>query len=286
MLKVGQDYLHTLLIDTGRATDVLFQRAIEVLGLTDFVKASTTTITGFSGSKELATGIITLLVQADPVEINRKGDKIVKPYFNGIRSPKLKGIEGNSTGGAINHGGTGVLGHGKNAHGQTIRMGFELYPHVANAIIFMYSNKGFDIMELYACQVEECKFIFEAKTIQRMELLVLSTLKWRMRVVTPFTFMDYFFRIEYLEFKPFEVNAAVLISVIRKTNLDKYEPSFIKNVQKERFFKCLELIHELQRSAAVQSLPQNPIGVLDVSCLSYKSDELPTVSSANPSQAD
>ncbi|KAF6166140.1 hypothetical protein GIB67_023850 [Kingdonia uniflora] len=43
-------------------------------------------------------------------------------------------------------------------------------------------------------QVEECKFIFEAKTIQIMELLVLSTLKWRMRAVTPFTFMDYFFR--------------------------------------------------------------------------------------------
>ncbi|KAF6172462.1 hypothetical protein GIB67_006975 [Kingdonia uniflora] len=44
-------------------------------------------------------------------------------------------------------------------------------------------------------QVEEYKFIIEAKTIQRMELLVLSTLKWRMRAVTPFTFMDYFFQI-------------------------------------------------------------------------------------------
>ncbi|KAF6152917.1 hypothetical protein GIB67_039624 [Kingdonia uniflora] len=54
----------------------------------------------------------------------------------------------------------------------------------------------------------------------------------------------------------------------------------------ERVFKCLELIHELQRSAAVQSVPQNPIGVLDVTCLSYKSDELPAVSSANSSQAD
>ncbi|KAF6159400.1 hypothetical protein GIB67_032171 [Kingdonia uniflora] len=127
-----------------------------------------------------------------------------------------------------------------------------------------------------------------------MKLLVLSTLKWRMRVVTPFTFMDYFFRknnddlpppssqisrlvefilrltrgIEYLEFKPSEIAAAVSISVIRETNLDKYEPYFIKNVQKERVFKYLELIHELQRSAAVQSVPQNPIEVLDVSCLS------------------
>ncbi|KAF6152918.1 hypothetical protein GIB67_039625 [Kingdonia uniflora] len=47
---------------------------------------------------------------------------------------------------------TSVFGHGENAHGQTIRMSFELYTHVANAIISMYSKKGFDIMELYACQ--------------------------------------------------------------------------------------------------------------------------------------
>jgi len=40
--------------------------------------------------------------------------------------------------------------------------------------------------------VGESKFIFEAKTIQRMELLVLSTLKWRMQSITPFTFLDYF----------------------------------------------------------------------------------------------
>lgn len=43
-------------------------------------------------------------------------------------------------------------------------------------------------------QVGESKFLFEAKTIQRMELLVLSTLKWRMQAVTPFSFLDYFIR--------------------------------------------------------------------------------------------
>ncbi|KAF6151373.1 hypothetical protein GIB67_012233 [Kingdonia uniflora] len=117
---------------------------------------------------------------------------------------------------------TGVLGHGKNVHGQTIRMGFELYIHVANAIISLYSMKGFDVMELYAYQ--NTMVLFEAE--------------------------------------------------LKSNNLA---------LLKERVFKCLELIHELQRSAAVQSVPQNPIGVLDVSCLSYKSDELPTVSSANSS---
>jgi cyclin D1/2/4 len=34
--------------------------------------------------------------------------------------------------------------------------------------------------------------VFEARTIQRMELLVLSTLKWRMQAVTPFSYIDYF----------------------------------------------------------------------------------------------
>jgi cyclin D1/2/4, plant len=34
--------------------------------------------------------------------------------------------------------------------------------------------------------------VFEGRTIQRMELLVLSTLKWRMQAVTPFSYIDYF----------------------------------------------------------------------------------------------
>lgn len=36
------------------------------------------------------------------------------------------------------------------------------------------------------------KFLFEAKTIQRMELVVLTTLKWRMQALTPLAFVDYF----------------------------------------------------------------------------------------------
>lgn len=41
-------------------------------------------------------------------------------------------------------------------------------------------------------QVGDPKFVFEAKTIRTMELLVLSTLKWRLRVLTPCSFIDYF----------------------------------------------------------------------------------------------
>ena len=36
--------------------------------------------------------------------------------------------------------------------------------------------------------------MFEAKTIQRMELLVLSTLKWRMHPVTPISFFEHIVR--------------------------------------------------------------------------------------------
>uniref|UniRef100_A0A2K1XP97 B-like cyclin n=1 Tax=Populus trichocarpa TaxID=3694 RepID=A0A2K1XP97_POPTR len=43
-------------------------------------------------------------------------------------------------------------------------------------------------------QVEDSKYVFEAKTIQRMEILVLSTLKWKMNPVTPISFLDYITR--------------------------------------------------------------------------------------------
>lgn len=41
-------------------------------------------------------------------------------------------------------------------------------------------------------QVGDARYVFEAKTVQRMELLVLTTLNWRMHAVTPFSYVDYF----------------------------------------------------------------------------------------------
>ncbi|WZY76526.1 hypothetical protein YC2023_022910 [Brassica napus] len=48
------------------------------------------------------------------------------------------------------------------------------------------------VPHLFDFQVEGVKYIFEAKTIQRMELLVLSVLDWRLRSVTPFSFLSFF----------------------------------------------------------------------------------------------
>lgn len=43
-------------------------------------------------------------------------------------------------------------------------------------------------------QVQDTKYVFEAKTIQRMELLILSTLKWKMHPVTTHSFLDHIIR--------------------------------------------------------------------------------------------
>ncbi|XWS21430.1 hypothetical protein CRYUN_Cryun30bG0054200 [Craigia yunnanensis] len=169
-------------------------------------------------------------------------------------------------------------------------------------------------------QVGESKFVFEARTIQRMELLVLSTLSWRMQAITPFSFMDYFLYklnddkiplrssilrsiqlisstikgIDFLEFKPSEIAAAVAISVAvetRTVDTEKAISVLIQHVQKERVMKCVELVHDLslvggsvkEGNAPVPSVPHSPIGVLDAACLSYKSDDTTVGSCANSS---
>ncbi|XP_062100184.1 cyclin-D4-2-like [Humulus lupulus] len=172
-------------------------------------------------------------------------------------------------------------------------------------------------------QVGDPKFLFEAITIQRMELLVLSTLKWRLQTSTPCSFVDYFLSkisddqfpsmsslcqsaqlilgtirgIDFLEFKPSEIAAAVAISVsgeIKAVDIDRAICSFT-HVHKGRVLKCLELIKDLSlisrctngvsgSASAPSSVPQSPVGVLDAAtCLSYKSDELTVGSCANSS---
>ncbi|XP_022740205.1 cyclin-D4-1 [Durio zibethinus] len=177
-------------------------------------------------------------------------------------------------------------------------------------------------------QVGEPKFVFQAKTIQRMELLVLSTLKWKMQVLTPCSFIDYFLGkicndqylsstsmsralqlilstirgIDFLEFRPSEIAAAVAISVLGEMQtlaIEKAISSFIF-VEKGKVLKCVELMKDLSLingSAATANanvathpsasyVPQSPIGVLDAAaCLSYKSDEITVGSCANSSHS-
>lgn len=41
-------------------------------------------------------------------------------------------------------------------------------------------------------QTKEPRFLFKPKTIQRMELMVMAILKWRLRSITPFDFVHHF----------------------------------------------------------------------------------------------
>ncbi|KAK4795293.1 hypothetical protein SAY86_013287 [Trapa natans] len=43
-------------------------------------------------------------------------------------------------------------------------------------------------------QVGDVRYLFKAKTIQKMEVLVLSTLRWKMHPVTPLSFLDHIIR--------------------------------------------------------------------------------------------
>lgn len=160
-------------------------------------------------------------------------------------------------------------------------------------------------------QVGESKYVFESETIQKMELMVLNKLGWRMQAITPFSFIDYFLSkisddettlgasilksvqlilsaargIDFLEFKSSEIAAAVALSVVGETQTGHTEKAIsvlIQHVEKERVLKCVEMINELSSGgggsasdaiAASVSVPQSPIGVLGAECFSYKTDD-------------
>ncbi|GKV30869.1 hypothetical protein SLEP1_g39641 [Rubroshorea leprosula] len=73
-------------------------------------------------------------------------------------------------------------------------------------------------------------FIFDIQTIQRMELLILDALNWRMRSITPFSFLCFFMSLFKLKDPPFtQALKARATSIIFKTqmeiNLFAFKPS-------------------------------------------------------------
>ncbi|KAI0495288.1 hypothetical protein KFK09_025438 [Dendrobium nobile] len=141
-----------------------------------------------------------------------------------------------------------------------------------------------------------------------MELLVLSTLKWRMQSVTPFSFIDYFLHtfndgnspkeseihrcVELIlctvkEFRPSEVAAAVAMTAFSDAQIVCMENALncCPYVQKKKVMQCYEAIQEMRLmeeiSPSISSVPQSPIGVLDAKCLSYKSDQTISASQEN-----
>ncbi|WOK97654.1 cyclin-D4-1-like [Canna indica] len=158
-------------------------------------------------------------------------------------------------------------------------------------------------------QVGEAKYVFEAKSIQRMELLVLRTLNWRLQVATPFSFIDYFLYkfslgnspdnllmsssvdlilstirgIDFLGFKPSEIAAAVALSALNVTQVLDTDNALACciHVDKERVLRCHEVIQEMtlmkkkahkQTSPSVSAVSKSPNGILDAACMSSETD--------------
>ncbi|KAH6784346.1 hypothetical protein C2S52_009305 [Perilla frutescens var. hirtella] len=151
-------------------------------------------------------------------------------------------------------------------------------------------------------QVEESKYLFEAKTIQRMELLVLSTLLWKMNPVTPMSFFDHIARrfefVKNLHWDFLRRCATVILSIITDVRLVHYLPSvmaaatmvyvireivdgdaveyenqlmIVLRTSKEKIDDCHKLILEAMDGLSCkscckrkfESIPSSPSGVID-----------------------
>ncbi|VVA34808.1 PREDICTED: putative cyclin-D6-1 [Prunus dulcis] len=129
-------------------------------------------------------------------------------------------------------------------------------------------------------------FIFDAQTIHKMELLILDTLDWRMRSITPFSFLSFFLsfldlndqtltkalksrasdvifnahnEIKIVEFKPSIIAASAALSACQEL-LPLQFPSFkasissFQDVNKESLFKCLTLVQEMIVNEGYESM--------------------------------
>ncbi|KAK4478295.1 hypothetical protein RD792_017584 [Penstemon davidsonii] len=171
-------------------------------------------------------------------------------------------------------------------------------------------------------QVEESKYVFESKTIQKMEILILSTLEWKMNPVTPLSFLGYIAR--RLRFKNHLYKKFVgrfeclLLSLISDGRFMCYLPSALATatmlyvisslepcivveyqeqligiigINKDKVVECLRVIEEVAKSVEFQSsnkrkfgsLPCSPKGVVDMSFSSNDSWELDSISSVSSS---
>ncbi|KAK7330940.1 hypothetical protein VNO77_25146 [Canavalia gladiata] len=156
-------------------------------------------------------------------------------------------------------------------------------------------------------QLIESRFLFKPKTVQRMELLVMSSLKWRLRAITPFDFVPLFIAklacsvsslgdfscivssvsdviirtrsvLDFLEFSPSTVAASALLWVTNQCVDDLESCSLHKHINIEMVQKCYNLMkkkHIIRRSELFLRntlLPRSPTCVLDHATIQESSD--------------
>lgn len=148
-------------------------------------------------------------------------------------------------------------------------------------------------------QAVDSKYVFEAKTIQKMELLILSTLKWRMNPVTPISFLDHIIRrlglkshvhweflrrcesllltvmpdSGFLSYLPSVLATAIMLHVIHQVdpyNAVDYETQLLEvlGISKTKVTDCYEAIAELSSTSnslkrKYDPVPSSPSSVTD-----------------------
>ncbi|CAK7337730.1 unnamed protein product [Dovyalis caffra] len=171
-------------------------------------------------------------------------------------------------------------------------------------------------------QVEDAKYVFEAKTIKRMELLVLSTLQWRMNPVTSISFFDHIIRrlglkthlhweflwrcerlllsvisdSRFMSYLPSILATATMLHVIKEVdphNQQDYQKQLmaVLKINEDEVNECYKLILELLGSQNQchkrknLSTPSSPNGVMDASFSSDSSNDSWAVASSVPSSS-
>ncbi|XP_043696581.1 putative cyclin-D6-1 isoform X1 [Telopea speciosissima] len=150
-------------------------------------------------------------------------------------------------------------------------------------------------------------FIFDTQTIQRMEFLILGALKWRMRSITPFSFVHFFLSLfklkdpplrdalkarakeiifkaqnemKLIEFKPSIIAASALLSASHELFPIQF-PCFRKAifsceyVNEVKLFDCCNVMQGIVMDGyeSVLSSSDTPVNVLDLHCSSSESEK-------------
>ncbi|MQL95423.1 hypothetical protein Taro_028091 [Colocasia esculenta] len=172
------------------------------------------------------------------------------------------------------------------------------------------------VPSLLDLQVEGARFVFEPRTIQRMELLVLDAVNWRLRSITPFAFLGFFAckadpgrsltgylisratriilatteEIEFLGHCPSAVAAAAVACSAREAPaLSSISPesaaSWCAGLTREGIVNCYQLMQELVLSGSGQHKQQRRSRIPPLQGIKLLGSEVLSSSSSPPSSA-
>ncbi|XP_057794426.1 cyclin-D3-1-like [Salvia miltiorrhiza] len=179
-----------------------------------------------------------------------------------------------------------------------------------------------DVPLLLDFQVEEPMYVFEPKNIQKMEILILSSLEWKMNLITPFSFLDYIARrlslndhicgefltrcerlilsvitdSRFMAYLPSTMASAAMVHLITSIepsiDLEHHDRLLgILGINKDKVRECCTLIQEVATNVGIDannkrkmgSLPCSPTGLFDLSFISDSSNDSWAVASNSSS---